>query len=144
MLYSFLRSKKGYTFVSAEVAYIPQTMTAIDDEEAQAKMEKLIDMLEERFEEQQSRLDRLEAKIDELSDMSKMNSNFTVIQKVDKNLILSQRKSLCFSGKRSKTKKRILSKYKYQKCIYIEQHNKHRKLRISRMCKFNEYIGRCK
>ena len=45
---------------------------------------ELIDMLEERFEEQQSRLDRLEAKIDELSDMSKMNSNFTVIQKVDK------------------------------------------------------------
>ena len=44
----------------------------------------LIDMLEERFEEQQSRLDRLEAKIDEISDMSKMNSNFTVIQKVDK------------------------------------------------------------
>ena len=45
---------------------------------------ELIDMLEERFEEQQSRLDRLEAKIDELSEMSKMNSNYTIIQKVDK------------------------------------------------------------
>ena len=38
---------KGYSFISAEVEYIPQTMTAIDDEEAAAKMEKLIDMLEE-------------------------------------------------------------------------------------------------
>ncbi|MEE1075143.1 MAG: YebC/PmpR family DNA-binding transcriptional regulator, partial [Acutalibacteraceae bacterium] len=37
----------GYSFLSAEVAYIPQTMTAIDDEDAQAKMEKLIDMLED-------------------------------------------------------------------------------------------------
>lgn len=39
--------EKGYKFLSAEVAYIPQTLTAIDDEEAAAKMEKLIDMLEE-------------------------------------------------------------------------------------------------
>ncbi len=38
---------KGYTFLSAEVEYVPQTMTAIDDEEAAAKMEKLIDLLEE-------------------------------------------------------------------------------------------------
>lgn len=38
---------KGYKFLSAEVAYIPQTLTAIDDEELAAKMEKLIDMLEE-------------------------------------------------------------------------------------------------
>ena len=37
----------GYTFLSAEVAYVPQTLTAIDDEESAAKMEKLIDMLEE-------------------------------------------------------------------------------------------------
>ena len=37
----------GYSFLSAEVAYIPQTMSAIDDEEAVKKMEKLIDMLEE-------------------------------------------------------------------------------------------------
>ena len=37
----------GYSFLSAEVAYIPQTMTAIDDEEAVIKMEKLIDMLED-------------------------------------------------------------------------------------------------
>ena len=37
----------GYTFLSAEVAYVPQTLTAIDDEDAAAKMEKLIDMLEE-------------------------------------------------------------------------------------------------
>lgn len=39
--------QKGYSFVSAEVQYIPQTTSAIDDEEAAAKMEKLIDMLEE-------------------------------------------------------------------------------------------------
>ncbi|MBE6805381.1 MAG: YebC/PmpR family DNA-binding transcriptional regulator [Clostridia bacterium] len=39
--------EKGYKFLSAEVAYIPQTLTAIDDEELAAKMEKLIDMLEE-------------------------------------------------------------------------------------------------
>ena len=38
---------KGDSFISAEVEYIPQTMTAIDDEEASLKMEKLIDMLEE-------------------------------------------------------------------------------------------------
>ncbi len=38
---------KGYSFLSAEVAYVPQTMTAIEDEEAIAKMEKLIDMLED-------------------------------------------------------------------------------------------------
>ena len=37
----------GYSFLSAEVCYVPQTMTAIDDEEAIKKMEKLIDMLEE-------------------------------------------------------------------------------------------------
>ncbi len=37
----------GYSFISAEVAYIPQTMTAIDDEDSQTKMEKLIDMLED-------------------------------------------------------------------------------------------------
>lgn len=39
--------EKGYAFLSAEVQYIPQTTTAIDDEEQVAKMEKLIDMLEE-------------------------------------------------------------------------------------------------
>lgn len=39
--------EKGYTFLSAEVQYIPQTTSAIDDPEAAAKMEKLIDMLEE-------------------------------------------------------------------------------------------------
>ena len=38
---------KGYDFISAENEYIPQTMTTIDDEETAAKMEKLIDMLEE-------------------------------------------------------------------------------------------------
>ncbi len=38
---------KGYSFVSAEVAYVPQTTTAIDDEETAAKMEKLIDLLED-------------------------------------------------------------------------------------------------
>ena len=39
--------EKGYAFVSAEVQYVPQTMTAIDDAAAVEKMEKLIDMLEE-------------------------------------------------------------------------------------------------
>lgn len=39
--------EKGYSFLSAEVQYIPQTMTAIDDEEMAVKMEKLIDMLED-------------------------------------------------------------------------------------------------
>ena len=39
--------EKGYTFLSAEVAFVPQTMTTIDDPDMQAKMEKLIDMLEE-------------------------------------------------------------------------------------------------
>ncbi len=38
---------KGYSFLSAEVAYVPSTMTALTDEEAITKMEKLIDMLEE-------------------------------------------------------------------------------------------------
>jgi YebC/PmpR family DNA-binding regulatory protein len=37
----------GYSFLSAEVAYIPQTMTELTDEESVKKMEKLIDMLEE-------------------------------------------------------------------------------------------------
>ena len=37
----------GYKFLSAEVEYIPQTMTALTDEESVKKMEKLIDMLEE-------------------------------------------------------------------------------------------------
>ncbi|HCH29038.1 MAG TPA: YebC/PmpR family DNA-binding transcriptional regulator [Ruminococcaceae bacterium] len=39
--------EKGYSFTSAEVQYIPQTTTAIEDAEASEKMEKLIDMLEE-------------------------------------------------------------------------------------------------
>ncbi len=39
--------EKGYTFVSAEVAYIPQTMTALPDEAMCEKMEKLIDMMDE-------------------------------------------------------------------------------------------------
>ena len=39
--------EKGYTFESAEVAYIPQTMSSIDDPDAVKQMEKLIDMLEE-------------------------------------------------------------------------------------------------
>ncbi len=37
----------GYSFLSAEVAYVPSTMTSLTDEEAITKMEKLIDMLEE-------------------------------------------------------------------------------------------------
>ena len=39
--------EKGYTFLSAEGAYGPQTTTVIDDPEAAEKMEKLIDMLED-------------------------------------------------------------------------------------------------
>ena len=39
--------EKGYTFVSAEVEYVPQTTTALDDEEMVKKMEKLIDMMDE-------------------------------------------------------------------------------------------------
>lgn len=37
----------GYNFLSAEVAYIPSTTTSLDNPEDVAKMEKLIDMLEE-------------------------------------------------------------------------------------------------
>lgn len=39
--------EKGYTFVSAEVEYVPSTTTVIDDEAAAANMVKLIDMLED-------------------------------------------------------------------------------------------------
>ena len=39
--------KAGYNFVQAEINYLPQTTTALDDAEAITKMEKLIDMLEE-------------------------------------------------------------------------------------------------
>ena len=39
--------EKGYSFLSAEVSYIPQTMSSIDDPDMLTKMEKLIDMLEE-------------------------------------------------------------------------------------------------
>ena len=39
--------EKGYSFLLAEVQYIPQTTTAIDDPDLAVKMEKLIDMLEE-------------------------------------------------------------------------------------------------
>lgn len=39
--------QKGYTFLSAEPAYIPATMTSIPDEEARTKMEKLLDMLDD-------------------------------------------------------------------------------------------------
>lgn len=44
----------------------------------------LVDLLEERFEEQQSRMDRLESKLDELTEMTKLNSNLSIVQKVDK------------------------------------------------------------
>lgn len=37
----------GYSFLSAEVAYIPSTTTVLSDPEDVAKMEKLIDILEE-------------------------------------------------------------------------------------------------
>ena len=39
--------EQGYSFLSAEVQYVPSTTTAIDDPDLQAKMEKLIDMLED-------------------------------------------------------------------------------------------------
>jgi len=39
--------EQGYSFLSAEVQYIPSTTTVIDDPDMQAKMEKLIDMLED-------------------------------------------------------------------------------------------------
>ncbi len=39
--------KAGYTFVQAEINYIPKTTTVLDDPDAISKMEKLIDMLEE-------------------------------------------------------------------------------------------------
>lgn len=39
--------KAGYQFVQAEINYIPQTTTVLDDEEAVKKMERLVDMLEE-------------------------------------------------------------------------------------------------
>lgn len=38
---------KGYTLSSAEVAYIPSTMTSITDEDASAKMAKLLELLED-------------------------------------------------------------------------------------------------
>ena len=38
--------QKGYKFVSAEVEYIPTTLTSLDEESA-VKMNKLIDMLED-------------------------------------------------------------------------------------------------
>ncbi len=38
---------KGYSFVSAEVEYVPSTTTVIEDEAARIQMEKLIDMLED-------------------------------------------------------------------------------------------------
>lgn len=39
--------EKGYTFVQAEINYIPQTTTVIESDEDIKKMERLIDMLEE-------------------------------------------------------------------------------------------------
>ncbi|MBQ8495308.1 MAG: YebC/PmpR family DNA-binding transcriptional regulator [Clostridia bacterium] len=38
---------KGYKFVSADLAQVPSTTTAIADEEMAAKMEKLLDLLED-------------------------------------------------------------------------------------------------
>lgn len=39
--------EKGYKFVSADLAQVPSTTTAIADEEMAAKMEKLLDLLED-------------------------------------------------------------------------------------------------
>ncbi len=38
---------KGYAFESAEIAYVPQTMSTIDDPDQIKQMEKLIEMLED-------------------------------------------------------------------------------------------------
>lgn len=38
---------KGYTFVSADVEEVPSTYTKIEDEDAAAKMQKLLDMLDD-------------------------------------------------------------------------------------------------
>lgn len=38
---------KGYTFVSADIEEVPSTYTKIEDEEAAAKMQKLLDMLDD-------------------------------------------------------------------------------------------------
>ncbi len=40
-------AKKGYEFLSAEAAYVPITETSIPDAENRAKMEKLLDMLDD-------------------------------------------------------------------------------------------------
>ncbi len=40
-------AEKGYSFLSAEAAYVPSTETAIDDPEQIVKMEKLLSMLDE-------------------------------------------------------------------------------------------------
>lgn len=40
-------SEKGYTFVSAEPAYVAATTSSIDDPDLVVKMEKLLDMLDE-------------------------------------------------------------------------------------------------
>ena len=39
---------KGYEFVSAEVEEVPSTYTKIEDEETKAKMQKMLDMFEEK------------------------------------------------------------------------------------------------
>ncbi len=39
--------EEGYTLLSSEVAYVPATTSAIDDEESREKMQKLLDMLED-------------------------------------------------------------------------------------------------
>ena len=43
----------GYSFASAEVEYVPNTYTKIDDPDLQLKMQKLIDLLEENDDVQQ-------------------------------------------------------------------------------------------
>ncbi len=40
-------SAKGYKFVSSETAYIPQTYTRLDDQEAMKNMSKMLDMFDE-------------------------------------------------------------------------------------------------
>ena len=38
---------KGYEFEQAEISYIPQTLTQVDDPDAVKNLEKLIEMLED-------------------------------------------------------------------------------------------------
>jgi transcriptional/translational regulatory protein YebC/TACO1 len=40
-------ANKGYSFVTAEVAMVPNTYTKVDDKETQEKLQKMLDMFED-------------------------------------------------------------------------------------------------